>query len=308
MLFIPTIEKRGNTAAVLLDEPRTFADGLDLDAAREIADALSDRFEIYAIKDKTGFIVMVYDNDECVETVKVESWGDALDVVAQRSADLMPEDSPEDAEGSEGTKIPAWSADSTFTTFSSCADVLVASEKPIVERVEKALAPYLDPSCVFVDVVARRVVAAVLDDAPSQDTKSDKVVARATGRMPSKLDYSPVDALRYLHLGAPLDVALDALDECPDTAELGTVRAAIENAQALIRGEYMHHRDADEEPAFYSNGMPVSTAVPHIANDGKQTFVSPAQHVNHPGDGFRLLTRSADADRYFDGLEDGYVA
>lgn len=243
MLFIPTIEKRGNTAAVLLDEPRTFVDGLDLDVAREIANALSDRFEIYAIKDKTGFIVMVYDSDECVETVKVESWGDALDVVAQRSADLMPEGSPEDAEGSEGTPDNALASSDTFG----------------------------------------------VTPAP-------------------RLDYSPVDALRYLHLGAPLDVALDALDECPDTAVLGTVRAAIENAQALIRGEYMHHRDADEDPAFYSNGMPISTAVPHIANDGKQTFVSPAQHVNHPGDGFRLLTRSADADRYFDGLDDGYVA
>ena len=122
------------------------------------------------------------------------------------------------------------------------------------------------------------------------------------------MDYSPVDSLRYLHLGTPLDVALDALDECADTADLGTVRAAIETTQALIRDEYTRHRDMDEDPAFYSNGMPVSTAVPHIANDGEQTFVSPAQHVNHPGDGFRLLTRSAAVDRRFDGLEDGYVA
>lgn len=219
MLFIPTVEKRGNTAAVLLDEPRTFAEGLDLDAAREIANALSDRFEIYAIKDNAGFIVMVYDNEECVETVKVESWSDALDAVAQRSADLAPEDSHS-----------------------------------------------------------------------------------------SRMDYSPVDSLRYLHLGAPLDVALDTLDECPDTAELGTVRAVIEQTQELIRVEYMRHRGTDEDPAVYSNGMPVSTVVPHIANDGKQTFVAPAQHINHPGEGFRLLTRSADADRYFDGLEDGYVA
>lgn len=29
MLFIPTIEKRGNTAAVLLDNPRAVSDGLD---------------------------------------------------------------------------------------------------------------------------------------------------------------------------------------------------------------------------------------------------------------------------------------
>ncbi|MCG7235248.1 hypothetical protein [Corynebacterium sp. ACRQP] len=229
MLFIPTVEKRGNTAAVLLDEPRTFAEGLDLDAAREIANALSDRFEIYAIKDNAGFIVMVYDNEECVETVKVESWSDALDAVAQRSADLAPEDSLEGAEGAE-------------------------------------------------------------------DSHS------------SRMDYSPVDSLRYLHLGAPLDVALDTLDECPDTAELGTVRAVIEQTQELIRVEYMRHRGTDEDPAVYSNGMPVSTVVPHIANDGKQTFVAPAQHINHPGEGFRLLTRSADADRYFDGLEDGYVA
>lgn len=241
MLFIPVVELRGDTAAVLLDEPHTFADGLDLDAAREIANALSDRFEIYAIKDKTGFIVMVYDSDECVETVKVESWGDALDVVAQRSADLMP---------------PMDSSMEGMDSDSNARAHMGIDGRTITPR----------------------------------------------------MDYSPVDSLRYLHLGAPLDVALDALDECADTAKLGTVRAAIENAQALIRGEYMHHRDADEDPAFYSNGMPISTAVPHIANDGKQTFVSPAQHVNHPGDGFQLLTRSADADRYFDGLEDGYVA
>ncbi|WP_273407291.1 hypothetical protein [Corynebacterium ureicelerivorans] len=240
MLFIPTIEKRDNTAAVLLDNPRTFADGLDLDTAREIANALSDRFEIYAIKNNAGFIVMVYDHDECVETVKVESWGDALDAVAQRSTDIMPECSHEVAEGSPD-------------------DALASSD--------------------------------TFGDTPAQ-----------------RMDYSPVDALRYLHLGTPLDIALDALDECPDTAKLSTVRAAIENAQALIRDEYTRHRDADEDPAFYSNGMPVSTAVPHIANDGKQTFVSPAQHINHPGDGFRLLTRSATVDRRFDGLEDGYVA
>jgi len=226
MLFIPTVEKRGNTAAVLLDEPHTFAEGLDLDAAREIANKLSDRFEIYAIKDSAGYIVMVYADEECIETVKVESWSDALDAVAQRATDLAPEDSSEGAEDSHS----------------------------------------------------------------------------------SRMDYSPVDSLRYLHLGAPLDVALDTLDECPDTAELGTVRAVIEQTQMLIRGEYMHHRGVDEDPAAYSNGMPVSTVVPHIANDGKQTFVSPAQHINHPGEGFRLLTRSADADRYFDGLEDGYVA
>ena len=240
MLFIPTVEKRGNTAAVLLDEPRTFAEGLDLDAAREIANALSDRFEIYAIKDNAGYIVMVYANEECIETVKVESWSDALDAVAQRAADLAPEDSSEGAEDSHSH-----------------------------ER---------EPSGTF-------------------------GTARA-----SRMDYSPVDSLRYLHLGTPLDVALDTLDECPDTAELGTVRAAIVQTQELIRGEYMHHRGTTEDPAAYSNGMPVSTVVPHIANDGEQTFVSPAQHINHPGEGFRLLTRSADADRYFDGLEDGYVA
>ena len=240
MLFIPTIEKRGETAAVLLDEPRTFADGLDLDAAREIANALSDRFEIYAIKDSAGYIVMIYANEECIETVKVESWSDALDAVAHRAADLRPEDSPEGSEDSPNNARPS--------------------------------------SGIFGDSSSPR------------------------------MDYSPVDSLRYLHLGTPLDVALDALDECADTADLGTVRAAIETTQALIRDEYTRHRDADEDPAFYSNGMPVSTAVPHIANDGKQTFVSPAQHVNHPGDGFRLLTRSAAVDRRFDGLEDGYVA
>lgn len=240
MLFIPIIEKRGNTAAVLLDTPRAFAEGLDYDTAREIAAALSDRFEIYAIKDKAGYIVMVYDNGECVETVKVESWGDALDVVARCSADIMPEDSPERAEDSPNNA---------------------------------------------------RASSGIFGDSSSP-----------------RMDYSPVDSLRYLHLGTPLDVALDALDECADTADLGTVRAAIETTQALIRDEYTRHRDADEDPAFYSNGMPVSTAVPHIANDGKQTFVSPAQHVNHPGDGFRLLTRSAAVDRRFDGLEDGYVA
>lgn len=240
MLFIPTIEERGNTAAVLLDEPRTFADGLDLDTAREIANALSDRFEIYAIKDSAGYIVMIYANEECIETVKVESWIDALDAVAHRAADLRPEDSPE---GSEDSPNNARASSRTFADSSS-----------------------------------------------------------------PRMDYSPVDSLRYLHLGTPLDVALDALDECADTADLGTVRAAIETTQALIRDEYTRHRDADEDPAFYSNGMPVSTAVPHIANDGKQTFVSPAQHVNHPGDGFRLLTRSAAVDRRFDGLEDGYVA
>lgn len=243
MLFIPTIEKRGDTAAVFLDEPRTFADGLDLDAAREIASALSDRFEIYAVKNNAGFIVMVYDNDECVETVKVDSWSDALDVVAQRSADLMPEGSPEDAEGTEDSH----------------------------SRVQ-------EPSGTFVD-----------------------------GTTP-RMHYSPVDSLRYLHHGNPLDVALDMLAEHPEIDEFGDLRAVIETTQALIRDEYTRHRDADEDPAFYSNGMPVSTAVPHIANDGKQTFVSPAQHVNHPGDGFRLLTRSAAVDRRFDGLEDGYVA
>lgn len=241
MLFIPTIEKRGNTAAILLDEPRIFADGLDLDAAREIADALSDRFEIYAIKDKTGFIVMVYDSDECVETVKVESWGDALDFVAQRSADLMP---------------PMDSSMEGMDSDSNARAHMGIDGKTITPR----------------------------------------------------MDYSPVDSLRYLHIGAPLDVALDALDECPDTAELGTVRAAIETTQALIRDEYTRHRDAGEDPAHYTNGMPVSTAVPRIANDGGQTFVSPAEHINHPGDGFRLLTRSATVDRRFDGLEDGYVA
>lgn len=233
MLFIPTVEKRGNTAAVLLDEPRTFAEGLDLDVAREIANALSDRFEIYAIKDNAGYIVMIYANEECIETVKVESWSDALDAVAQRSADLAPEDSHSH------------------------------------ER---------EPSGSF-----------------------------GTAHSP-RMDYSPIDSLRYLHLGTPLDVALNVLDECPDTAGLGEVRAVIEQAIAQIRREYMHHRDANEDPAAYSNGMPVSTVVPHIANDGKQTFISPAQHINHPGEGFRLLTRSADADRYFDGLEDGYVA
>ena len=174
MLFIPTVEKRGNTAAVLLDEPRTFAEGLDLDAAREIANALSDRFEIYAIKDNAGYIVMVYANEECIETVKVESWSDALDAVAQRATDLAPEDSPEGAEDSHTH-----------------------------ER---------EPSSTF-----------------------------GTARS-SRMDYSPVDSLRYLHLGTPLDVALDMLDECPDTAELGTVRAVIEQTQELIRGEYMHHR------------------------------------------------------------------
>lgn len=240
MLFIPTVEKRGNTAAVLLDEPRTFAEGLDLDAAREIANALSDRFEIYAIKDNAGYIVMIYANEECIETVKVESWSDALDAVAQRSADLAPEDSLEGAEDSHSH-----------------------------ER---------EPSGTF-----------------------------ETAHSP-RMDYSPVDSLRFLHHGNPLDVALNVLAECPETDELGEVRAVIEQAIAQIRREYMHHRGADEDPAAYSNGMPVSTVVPHIANDGKQTFVSPAQHINHPGEGFRLLTRSADADRYFDGLEDGYVA
>ena len=100
MLFIPIIEKRGSTAAVLLDNPRTFADGLDLDTAHEIANALSDRFEIYAIKDSAGYIVMIYANEECIETVKVESWSDALDAVAHRAADLRPEDSPEGVEDS----------------------------------------------------------------------------------------------------------------------------------------------------------------------------------------------------------------
>ncbi|WP_288863666.1 hypothetical protein [uncultured Corynebacterium sp.] len=240
MLFIPIIEKRGNTAAVLLDEPRTFTDGLDLDTAREIANALSDRFEVYAIKDNAGYIVMVYDNDECIETVKVESWSDALDAVAQRATDLAPEDS---SEGAEDSPNNARAASRTFADSSS-----------------------------------------------------------------PRMDYSPVDSLRYLHLGTPLDVALDALDECPDTVELGGVRAAIEQTRALIRGEYLHHRGTNEDPTAYSNGMPVSTVVPHVASDGTQTFVSPAQHINHPGDGFRLLTRSADADRYFDGLEDGHVA
>ncbi|WJY97201.1 hypothetical protein [Corynebacterium fournieri] len=240
MLFIPTVEKRGNTAAVLLDEPRTFAEGLDLDAAREIANALSDRFEIYAIKDNAGYIVMIYANEECIETVKVESWTDALDAVAQRSADLAPEDSLEGAEDSHSH-----------------------------ER---------EPSGPF-----------------------------GTAHSP-RMDYSPVDSLRFLHHGNPLDVALNVLAERPETDELGEVRAVIEQAIAQIRREYMHHREANEDPAAYSNGMPVSTVVPHIANDGKQAFVSPAQHINHPGEGFRLLTRSADADRYFDGLEDGYVA
>lgn len=243
MLFIPTVEKRGNTAAVLLDEPRTFAEGLDLDAAREIANTLSDRFEIYAIKNNAGYIVMVYANEECIETVKVESWSDALDAVAQRATDLAPEGSSEDAEGAEDSHSHEREPSGTFGTAHS-----------------------------------------------------------------SRMDYSPVDSLRYLHLGTPLDVALDMLDECPDTAELGTVRAVIAQTQELIHGEYMHHRGTNEDPAAYSNGMPVSTVVPHIASDGKQAFVSPAQHINHPGEGFRLLTRSADADRYFDGLEDGYVA
>ena len=240
MLFIPTIEKRGNTAAVLLDEPRAFAEGLDYDTAREIADALSERFEIYAIKDKAGYIVMIYDNDECVETVKVESWGDALDAVAQRSTDIMPEGSPEGAEDSPNN---ARASSGTFGASSS-----------------------------------------------------------------PRMDYSPVDSLRYLHHNDPLDVALDVLAECPEADELRTVRAAIETTKAIIRDEYMHHRDIDEDPAHYTNGMPVSTVVPRIASDGEQTFVSPTEHINHPGDGFRLLTRSAAVDRYFDGLEDGYVA
>lgn len=240
MLFIPTIEKRGNTAAVLLDNPRTFADGLDLDTAREIANALSDRFEIYAIKNNAGFLVMVYDDGECVETFKVESWGDALDVVARRSADLMPEDSLEGAEDSPNNA---------------------------------------------------RASSGIFGDSSSP-----------------RMDYSPVDSLRYLHHNDPLNVALDVLAECPETDALRTVRAAIETTKAIIRDEYMHHRDMDEDPAHYTNGMPVSTAVPHIANDGEQTFVSPAEHINHPGDGFRLLTRSAAVDRRFDGLEDGYVA
>ncbi|QXB18943.1 hypothetical protein SAMN04488531_0508 [Corynebacterium coyleae] len=243
MLFIPTVEKRGKTAAVLLDETHAFAEGIDYDTAREIANALSDRFEIYAIKDKPGFIVMVYANEECIETVKVESWSDALDAVAQRSTDLAPEDSPEDAEGAEDSH----------------------------SRVQ-------EPSGTFVD-----------------------------GTTP-RMHYSPVDSLRYLHHGNPLDVALDMLAEHPEIDEFGDLRAVIENTQALIRDEYMHHRGTNEDPATYSNGMPVSTVVPHIACDGTMTFVSPAQHINHPGDGFRLLTRSADADRYFDGLEDGYVA
>lgn len=243
MLFIPTVEKRGATAAVLLDEPRTFAEGLDYDTARDMAATLSERFEIYAIKDKAGFIVMVYDNEEYIETVKVESWSDALDAVAQRSTDLAPEDSPEGSEDTEDSPLNARASSGTFG-----------------------------------------------------DTT------------PPRMAYSPADSLRYLHHGNPLDAALDVLAECPDTDELGTVRAAIESAQELIRAEYLHHRSNDEDPAAYSNGMPVSTPVPHIANDGKQTFVSSAHHINHPGEGFRLLTRSADADRYFDGLEDGYVA
>lgn len=240
MLFIPTVEKRGNTAAVLLDEPHTFAEGLDYDTAREIASALSDRFEIYAIKDKPGFVVMAYDQDTLAQTVTAETWSDALRIVARLSTDLVPMDSTMEGMDSSSNARAHMGIDG------------------------KTITP--------------------------------------------RMDYSLVDSLRYLHLGTPLDVALDALDECADTADLGTVRAAIETTQALIRDEYTRHRYADEDPAFYSNGMPVSTAVPHIANDGKQTFVSPAQHVNHPGDGFRLLTRSVAVDRRFDGLEDGYVA
>lgn len=243
MLFIPTVEKRGNTAAVLLDEPHTFADGLDLDTAREIASALSDRFKIYAVNDKPGFVVMAYDQDTLARTVTAETWSDALRIVARLSTDLMPEDSFEDAEGAEDSHSH--------------------------ERV---------PSGTF-----------------------------GTAHSP-RMDYSPVDSLRFLHHGSPLNVALDVLAECPETDELRTVRAAIETTKAIIRDEYMHHRDVDEDPAHYTNGMPVSTVVPRIANDGEQTFVSPAEHINHPGDGFRLLTRSAAVDRRFDGLEDGYVA
>lgn len=121
MLFLPTVEKRGNTAAVLLDEPKTLVDGLDLDAAREIANTLSDRFEIYAIKDNAGYIVMVYANEECIETVKVESWSNALDAVAQRSTDLAPEDSPEDAEGAEDSHSHERESSDTFDTSRSQA-------------------------------------------------------------------------------------------------------------------------------------------------------------------------------------------
>ncbi|MDK8800418.1 hypothetical protein [Corynebacterium coyleae] len=240
MLFIPGVEKRNNAAAVLLDERHILAEGLAFDDALQVAYALAERFEIYAIKDKAGFIVMVYANEECIETVKVESWSDALDAVAERSLDLVPEDSSEGAE-----------------------------------------------------------------DSPEYARASSGAFA---GMAPVRMDYSPVDSLRYLHLGNPLDAALDALAEHPHEGELETVRGLIENTQAIIRTEYRRHRERNEDPVTYSNGMPVSTVVPHIAEGDMKTFVSSAQHINHPGDGFRLLTRSADADRYFDGLEDGYVA
>lgn len=240
MLFIPTVEKRGNTAAVLLDEPHTFAEGLDYDTARGIASALSDRFEIYAIKDKPGFVVMAYDQDTLAQTVTAETWSDALRIVARLSTDLVPMDSTMEGMDSSSNARAHMGIDG------------------------KTITP--------------------------------------------RMDYSPADSLRYLHHNDPLNVALDVLAESDETDELRTVRAAIETTKAIIRDEYMHHRDIDEDPAHYTNGMPVSTVVPRIANDGEQTFVSPAEHINHPGDGFRLLTRSLAVDRRFDGLEDGYVA
>ncbi|QYH19309.1 hypothetical protein JKI95_09190 [Corynebacterium aquatimens] len=259
MLFIPTIEKRGDTAAVFLDEPRIFAEGIDLDAARAIADALNDRFEIYSIANEPGYLVLIYDNQELIKSEKVETWVAALDTVVEHAADLAPEGSAEESEGAEDSKIPASGDRSTFG-------------------------------------------AEPLEHAPVKSSTS----------------CTPADSLRYLHLDSLLNEGLTKLDELlkdgnlapHERRNLRTVRSTISNARALIRDEYGSDRSDGEDPAVYSNGVPVTTELPHTAGGTRHSTPSkvPRQRINHPSAVSRPLTRSSAVDRSFDGLEDGYVA
>lgn len=86
MLFDPTIEQRGDLADVMLDQNTTFITGLEPAEAKSVADQLGDRFEVYAIKNKPGFVVMDYDQDTLAETVTAETWQDVLDAIAHRAA------------------------------------------------------------------------------------------------------------------------------------------------------------------------------------------------------------------------------
>lgn len=114
MLFNPVVERHGETSTVYLEAPRVVVEGVNFDTAREIAKTLTDRFEILGCEGEDSFTVLVHDEGEFTRALGVPTWGAALDVVAHHSQDLALEDSPEDSEGAEDSKIPARGETVTF--------------------------------------------------------------------------------------------------------------------------------------------------------------------------------------------------